>query len=183
MDPHWFWLLIGEIHSLCAIPLSVDKETLGARLACDEKDEPQVSGQALAYLSPYWQNYHVWMVLDPNWGWDKKQFHALDAAAEEYEAKEPQIVNGGEVKIWTKLEPVDGKGRVTRYGPAENQDLASSSGSRIIRGGWDHEHCEFCRTHIDAGQFGYCDGDRRWTCLKYYEHYMEPHDLAFVDEL
>lgn len=43
-------------------------------LTCYEKRKPWVLGQALAYLSPYWQAYNIWMVLDPAWGWQKKRF-------------------------------------------------------------------------------------------------------------
>ncbi len=72
IDPHWFWLLFGEKDYLCASLKSLDKLTKAAILTCDEKDEPRIVGQALAYLSPYWQAFNVWMVLDPTWGWGKK---------------------------------------------------------------------------------------------------------------
>jgi len=74
IDPHWFWLLFGEDDCLCASLQSLDKETLKAILTCDEKDEPRVVRESLAYLSPQWQAYHVWMVLEHAWGWDKKRF-------------------------------------------------------------------------------------------------------------
>jgi hypothetical protein len=82
---------------------SLDKETKAAVLSCDVADEPKVIGQPLAYLSPYWQAYHVWMVLDPAWGWEKKQFYGVDAFAQNYEAKETAVVDGREVRVWTKL--------------------------------------------------------------------------------
>src|ERR1700690_681332 len=107
IDPHWFWLLFGEQDCLCVALKSLEKDTNAAILTCDEREEPGVVGQALAYLSPYWQAYNVWMVLDPSWGWEKKQFHGLDAVSEDYEAKDVSIVEGREIKIWTKLEPVD----------------------------------------------------------------------------
>jgi hypothetical protein len=65
IDPHWFWLLFGEKDCICATMQSLDNETRAVVLTCDLKDEPKVAGQTLAYLSPYWQAYHVWMVLDP----------------------------------------------------------------------------------------------------------------------
>ena len=83
IDPHWFWLLFGEKDCLCATLHSLDKETKAAVLSSDLVDEPKVVGQALAYLSPYWQAYHVWMVLDPNWAWKKMQFQGVDAFAED----------------------------------------------------------------------------------------------------
>jgi hypothetical protein len=66
IDPHWFWLLFGENDCLCVTLQSLDKETRAAILTCDvRRDEPRVAGQTLAYLSSYWQAYHVWMVIAP----------------------------------------------------------------------------------------------------------------------
>ena len=101
----WFWLLFGERNCLTPMLKSFDKQTKTAILTCYEKEEPRVIGSALPYLSPYWQAFHVWMVLNPSWGWERKQFQGIDAVAEDYEAKEVSLVNGREVKIWTKLEP------------------------------------------------------------------------------
>ena len=41
---------------------SFDKEGMTAVLICDEEKEPNVVGLKLAYLSPYWQAFHIWMV-------------------------------------------------------------------------------------------------------------------------
>jgi hypothetical protein len=183
LGPHWFWLLIGEHDCLCATLKSLDRETRLAVLTCDEKDEPDVVGQTLAYLSPYWQAQNVWMVLDPNWGWKKTQFRGLDAVAQDYEAKDISIVDGREVKIWTKLEPVDRGRGASRHYPASNQSSPPEPESRLVPGGWSHEHCDLCKNHIDAGEFGYRDPAERWMCEKCYERYVMARDLAFVDEL
>ena len=122
------------------------------------------------------------MVLDPRWGWEKRQFHGLDAVAEDYEAKDVSIVEGREVKVWTKLEPVDKNG-LSRHYPASNQTLPPKSEQRKVPGGWGHEHCDLCKAHIEAGDFGYCDPGGRWMCEKCYERYVMQRDLAFVDEL
>jgi hypothetical protein len=74
IDAHWFWLSFRKNDCLCATLQSLDKETLKATLTCDEKDEPRVARESLAYLSPRWQAYHVWMVLYPSWGRDKRRF-------------------------------------------------------------------------------------------------------------
>jgi len=183
VDQHWFWLLFGERGSLCASLQSLDKETKAATVTCDENDEPKVIGKALAYLSPYWQAFNVWMVLDPNWGWVKKQFQGADAVAEDYEAKDTSIVEGREVKVWTKLEPLHGRGGQSRHYPAGNQTVPLDPESRVIPSGWDHEHCDLCKAHINVGEFGYCDPGERWMCEKCYEQYVKPRDLAFIDEL
>jgi hypothetical protein len=183
IDPHWFWLLIGKKDCLCASLKSLDEETRAATVTCDEHEEPTIVGQTLAYLSPYWQAFNVWMVLDPNWGWKKKQFQGADAVASDYEAKETSIVDGREVKIWTKLEPLHGRGGQSRHYPGGDQSGPLSSESRVIPSGWDHEHCDLCKAHIDPGDFGYCDPGERWMCQKCYEKYVTRCDLAFVDEL
>ena len=183
IDPHWFWLLFGENDCLCTTLQSMDKKTWTAILTCDVKDEPRVVGENLAYLSPRWQAYHVWMVLDPAWGWEKRQFQGADAVAEDYDTGETSIVDGRDVRVWTKLELVDGRGARSRHYPASNQSLPPSSERRPIPGGWDYEHCDLCKTHIEAGEFGYCDHGGRWMCVSCYERYVMQRDLAFVDEL
>jgi len=182
IDPHWFWLLIGERDCLCTTLVSLDKHTQGAILTCTRVDEPEVEGQSLPYLSSYWQAYHVWMILDPTWGWEKKKFQGSDAVAEDYLASESSIVDGRDVKVWTKVELVGGRG-ASRYYPASDQSLPPNSEQRLIPGGWEHEHCDLCRSHIDAGESGYCDPGGRWLCDKCYERFVLPHDLSFVDGL
>ena len=179
----WFWLLFGERNCLIPMLKSFDTLTKTAVLTCYEKEEPSVIGSALPYLSPYWQAFHVWMVLDPSWGWERKQFQGIDAVAENYEAKEVSLVDGREVKIWTKLEPKGTDTGQSRFYPASDQASPVRSGTRLVAGGWGHGHCELCNKHIDAGMAGYCDPGERWMCENCYERYVLRRDLAFVDEL
>jgi hypothetical protein len=178
---NWFFLLFDKQKSLCVTLKSFDKETKKAILTCDEKDEPGVSGHSLAYLKGSWRPHSIWMVLDTNWGWERKQFRGLDAIAEDYEAKDISIVDGREVKVWTKLEPVRDSEGQSRHYPAGDQSSPVGSGRRVVPLGWDHEHCELCNTHIDVEDFGYCDPDESWLCEKCYERYVVPRNLAFVD--
>lgn len=181
--PRWFWLLFGDHGCLCPTLKSFDRETRTAILACQEKEEPRGVGLELAYLSPYWQAFHVWMVLDTSWGWERRQFQGTDAVAEDYEAKDVFIVEGREVRVWTKLEPAGESRGQSRHYPAPDQTLPVRSGTRLVLGAWGHEHCELCDEHIDAGMFGYCDPGEHWMCEKCYERYVTRRDLAFVDEL
>jgi len=181
-DPHWFWLLFDKNDCLCVTLQTLDAETRTATLTCDERDEPKVVGQTLAYLSPYWQAYHVWMVVDPDWGWQKTKFHGADAIAQNFDAGEISFVGNREVRVWTKVEPAEhGAGQI-RYYPASDQTLPTNSEVRLVRGGWGHEHCDLCKSHIEAGEFGYCDPSGRWMCEKCYNRYVMQRDLAFVDE-
>jgi len=181
--PQWFWLLFGKGGWLCASVQSLNKETKAAILTFEAAEEPNIVGQTLAYLSPYWQAFHVWMVLDPDWGWEKKQFLGADAIAEDYQSRETSIVEGREVNVWTKLSPVDKRKGSARYYPATDQTVPPVGEPRIVPSGWDHEHCELRRSHIEADMVGYCDRDDRWMCENCYERYVTRRDLAFVDEL
>jgi hypothetical protein len=181
--PRWFWLLFGRRGCLSPMLESFDKKAGMANLSCQEKAEPEVIGLKLAYLSPYWQAFNVWMVLDPNWGWQKEKFKGTDAVAEDYESKDVSIVGGREIKVWTKLEPTGVSRGQSRHYPATDQTLPVQTGTRLVPSGWGHEHCELCKEHIDAGMFGYCDPGRRWMCERCYERYVMQRDLAFVDEL
>jgi hypothetical protein len=179
----WFWLLFGRRGFLRPMVKSFDKETGTAILDCLEDEEPNGVGRELAYLSPRWQAFHVWMVFDPAWRWERKQFQGIDAVAEDYEAKDASIIDGREVRVWTRMEPTGAGRGQSRHYPAADQALPVRTGTRLISGGWDHEHCELCNEHIDAAMFGYCDLSGHWMCEKCYERYVVPHDLAFVDGL
>jgi hypothetical protein len=181
--PQWFWLLMRHNDCLYVTQESSKDETKTIVLTCSEKEAPNVAGQTLFYLSPYWQAFNVWMVLDPNWGWTRTQVEGIDAIATDYEWHEVSVVDGREIRIWTKLEAAGGASSIARYYPAKNQTSPPDTTPRVIQGGWGHENCTLCREHIDVGEFGYRDPDNRWMCEKCYERYVVPRDLSFVDEL
>ena len=178
----WFYLLFGEREAVCVTLQSLD-DSLSAVLTCDEKDEPGLVGKSAAYLWRRWSPHQVWMVAEPLWIWERKTFEALDAVAEDFKSKDVSIVDGREVKSWTKLQPVRGDDGSSRYYPASDQAAPPNATTRIVSGGWDHEHCELWRAHIDAGNVGYCDLSEHWVCEACYARYVVPHDLAFIDEL
>jgi hypothetical protein len=181
--PQWFWLLMRQNDCLCVTRKSLNDQTGLAVVTCDEKRAPDVVGQTLFYLGPAWNAFDVWMVLDPKWGWARTQVEGIDAVATDYEWHEVSIVDGHEIRVWTKLEAAGGASPITRYYPAENQTSPPDTTPRVIKGGWGHENCTLCREHIDVGGFGYRDPDRRWICEKCHERYVVPQDLSFVDEL
>lgn len=181
--PTWFWLLNGERGCLCPELKSFDKETRTAILASDVEEGKPGVGLKLAYLSSYWQAYHVWMVLDRGWGWERKHFQAIDVVAEDYEAENVSIIEGREVRVWTKLVPIGPGGGQSRHYPAEDQTLPVRTGTRLVPGVWDHQHCELCNEHIDSEMSGYSDPRENWMCENCYERYVVRRDLAFVDGL
>jgi hypothetical protein len=121
------------------------------------------------------------MVLDPEWGWQKKQFVGIDPIAEDFQSEDTSIIGGREVKVWTKLSPV--RGEDSRLYPATDQSSTPASPARLVTLGWDHEHCELCNAHIDIGMYGFCDPEDRWMCENCYARYVLRRDLAFVNEL
>lgn len=179
----WFWLLIGEREAVCAQWKSFADDTRIATLIVYKKELPEMVGKTLYYLSPGWDARNVWMVLDEQWGWERVRFQAVDAVAENYESNDVSIVDGRDVKTWTKLQRADKRTSTERYAPAAEQTSLSHGEQQVIPGGWDHEHCQLCRGHFDHGDFGYRDGDELWMCESCYDKYAKPHDLSFVDEL
>jgi hypothetical protein len=93
----------------------------------EAKDEPDIVGHTLAYLGPYWQAFHVWMVLDPDWGWEKKRFLGADAVAEDFEAKDASIIEGCEVKLGTKLT------QRLRDCPMKEVEIKAASSEELVR--------------------------------------------------
>lgn len=151
-----------------------------------EESIPELVDTRLPYLEERWKAVHVWMVVEPEWIWDKVRFEAQDARASRYEAEDVSIIEGQEVKEWIKLERADGRGRTTRYCPVYpvgGADLPLARPDGLIPGGWSHEHCELCRNHIEADNFGYVDRSEHWVCGACYEKYVIAHDLSFLDDL
>jgi hypothetical protein len=159
---HWFWLLFGSRGSLCAGVQSFDKQTRAAVLTFETTDEPDIVGHKIAYLSPYWQAYHVWMILDEDSRWEKTTFSAIDAVSESFTANDGQH--------YRKLSK-------------KNEGEGLSAGTQIVSGGWDHEHCELCNKHIDAGDRAYKNRENLWVCVNCFEKYFSRKNLSFVDEL
>jgi hypothetical protein len=178
----WFWLLIGDRAAVCAQWISRGPGT-AATVVADEKEMPEMGGKTLYYLNPAWEPHHIWMVLDEHWGWQRALLKAVDALAETHEATNISIVDGREVKTWTKLSRADKRGSTKRYAPTRDDTSVSGTAPQLVPGGWDHEHCEICREHIDHGDFGYQDRDDHWLCEDCYDKYVRPRDLSFVDEL
>lgn len=178
----WFWLLTDDHAAVCAQWKSVGPGT-AATVVADEKEMPEIVGKTLYYLSPAWDARDIWMVLDEHWGWQRVLFKSVDAVAERHEATDVSIVDGREVKTWTKLSRADKRGSTERYAPMPDGTLASGTAPQLVPGGWDHEHCQLCRRHINNGDFGYRDEDDHWLCENCYDKYVKPRDLSFVDDL
>jgi hypothetical protein len=158
----WFWLLSAEGRYLCASLQSLDEETRTATLTCELKEEPTIAGETLAFLSSYWQGYHVSMILQEDAQWEEVVFHATDAVQESFTEKD-----GRHFRKLSRMQ--------------RGQELPA--GAQIVTDGWDHEHCELCNKHIDPPDHAWTNKDGFWVCLSCFERYVKPKDLSFVDEL
>jgi hypothetical protein len=56
-------------------------------------------------------------------------------------------------------------------------DEIPPSNGEIVKGGWDHEHCQLCSTKISAAggnpSQGYTDG-KGWLCSACFDRYIAP---------
>ena len=159
----------------------VDPNARTAAYLTSEQALPATVGSQFAFLSAHWQAFHVWMVLDPGWPWERRLFKASDAIARPFEAADASIIDGKEVRRWMEIKKADGSSPITRIYPDLNGQ--ASLPTDMIPGGWDHEHCELCKNQIRAGDYGYIDSDGRWMCATCYEKYVLPRDLSFIGEI
>ncbi len=148
-----------------------------------EEPTPDVVGSALAYLGPQWEPYHVWMVTEPKWRWDRRLFHALDATARKIEGNDISIVDGQEIKEWIEIKKIGKESHLSRYYPVfpDGRTMLPPIGpDGVIKGGWCHVHCEICDAHVVAGSYGYMDPGEHWVCEACYDKYVVSHDLSFI---
>ena len=118
-------------------------------------------GDSFPYVDYYWNPKQVSFALEAASAWRRVRFMPQDAVR----YHDPAVPG------WWK------------------SHLASVPVSRgakdvhIIKGGWDHEHCNLCQSSIgDAraphGYFSKADND--WLCVRCYEEYIAAHDLRFL---
>ncbi|MGH9565237.1 MAG: hypothetical protein ACRD4F_19080 [Candidatus Angelobacter sp.] len=155
------WLLLPERHALIGDMEKFDAQTNFAIFNSADDCSHVVIGQKMPYLSGYWQAYHVWMILDDS-PWDKVCFQVVDAVSESFTAEDG--------KSYRKLSKL-------KIG----QELPTDA--LLVSGGWDHEHCELCNTHIDPADLAYTNADGLWVCVSCFENYVSPKNLSFVNDL
>lgn len=112
-------------------------------------------GEAYAWIDGFWQAYHITMILAGRW--QPRTFVSLPAR-------------------YFRL------GGLTGWQRDDQPLLDGAEGLGVREGGWDHEHCELCNTHIGGpgDPHGFVDPEERWLCARCYDRYAVPRDLAFV---
>jgi hypothetical protein len=164
--------------------LRLQSATAGtATFDTSEKDLPEVVGLDLAYLATEWEPYHVWMVAEPRWKWNRTLFHATDATARIVEGECVSVVDGEEVRHWVEIKENGKNSGLSRYYPvfpSGRTTLPPIGSDGIVTGGWNHAHCELCKAHVEAENYGYLDLGGHWVCEGCYTKYVANHDLSFI---
>ena len=148
-----------------------------------DESMPEVVGLDLLYLGAGWRPYQVWMVAEPSWKWNRTLFHAMDAISRVVEGNGVSVVDGEEVTKWIEIKKDTKDSGSSRYYPvfpSGKTTLPPIGLDGIIKGGWDHAHCELCDSHIDAEHYGYLDLGEHWVCEGCYSKYVVNHDLSFI---
>lgn len=129
-----------------------------------DREKPLVEGVSLAYLGAAHRVYHVWMVEEGPSAWTENSFAASDALAERFIG-----TDGQSYRKTTKLQP---------YARSAAADLGEKW---IIPGGWDHEHCSICWTHIDPGDryFYHAELDE-FLCVACFDRHVVVGDISFA---
>jgi hypothetical protein len=112
------------------------------------------SGETYRRFDGYWGERAA-LVLDRNRLWDQRTFKPVDAVA----FQRP----GG-----------------TLFANVKNQD--TTEGGTLIKGGWDHEHCEICTKKISpkTDPIAMVSEPDHWICQECYQNYVVSGSLAFI---
>lgn len=178
------WLLLPERECLMGDFKFEDVDAKQALFFTSERTIPNLIGLSLPYLSGRWESYHVWMVIEPKWTWNRVLFQASDARARRFQEQGVSIVDGQEVREWIEIRKIGEENEGSRVYPVFSSgevDLPAVGPDGIIKRGWSHEHCEICSRHIDSGQYGYRDLGGHKVCESCHGQYIVPHDLSFLD--
>jgi len=152
------YLLLSSDYSLCGDLTCLDSVAKTATFSgCEEK--VPLAGSRLPYVDGWWDPYKVWLVADVERVWTKAMFVASDA--------EVRFFKDDKGQRWRELTPLD---------PSRLPD----SRRETLEGGWDHEHCMLCNSHIYPGGHGYHDPEDHWACVGCFDKYVATHDLSFV---
>ena len=150
--------LIKEQESFIGDLKGLDFEKQTAEFVTPDERAKNVSrGDQFTWIDGYWNASLILRILDKNKPWFKEVFEPTDA----------QEFIQGKARGWTKV------------GSEVPKDAERT---KIIPKGWDHEHCEICRSEIGAGGnlIGYKDEENLWLCQKCYDLYASRNDLSFL---
>jgi hypothetical protein len=178
------WLLLPERGCLMADLNFEDVGAKKARLVTLQQTIPSLIGLSAPYLSGRWEPYHVWMVIEPEWIWSRAFFQVSDAMARSCQEEGVPSIDGREVKEWIEIRKVGEENNRFRVYPVFSNgesNLPAVGPDGIIKGGWNHEHCDICNSHIESGQYEFRDLGGHTVCERCHFEYVIPHDLSFLE--
>jgi hypothetical protein len=151
------WLYAGDL-SVIGDVTELNERTLSAVFVAPfwTHDSPVQIGSIAPWIAGCWQAYEVTMIIAPDATWRRESFVASDA----------QHYRQGESHGWTKIGSAPTGAVLTFAEP----------------GGWDHEECRICDSHIGRGglPFGFVSPAEMWICNDCYERYASKRSLAFL---
>lgn len=132
-----------------------------AIFAAWNSDKHLSAGESYPYVDYYWSPKQVSFALEPASAWRRVLFKAKDSVR----YHDPKVPGW-----WTSHVAV----------------VPVSDGAtdvHIIKGGWDHEHCNLCKSRIGkkGARYGYYSkADNDWVCVSCYKNFIAGHDLRFL---
>jgi len=74
----------------------------------------------------------------------------------------------------------------TEFFPRDSVAHYPDGSTKVMPGGWDHEHCEICMgtisQHTSHQHFGYRNPADDWVCEHCFQSFIEPKKLGFITE-
>ena len=112
------------------------------------------TGETYSYLDSYWGERAA-LVLDESLEWSRVEFVPQDAV---------EWRNEHGLRHWAKV--------------------GGSSTGELLKGGWDHEHCEICWETISQHdqKHGYVNQHDQWVCEQCYSKKVGPKRISFIND-
>jgi len=155
--PRWFWLIPSEKEFVVPSIIALDESTGDVTIEIDAEEYRDyfLPGTTVYWLTPYWQAYHVPMILFGQWS--EVRYVPTDA-------KHFVLAN------------------LHGWAPVGDSIPEGAMETSIEKNGWNHEHCEICNGRIGAkgSPIGYQDEDQHWLCPACYRKWAEPRSLGFL---
>ena len=130
-------------------------------IAWPPPNNPLHVGSSYPYVDYYWSPKEVAFALEPATSWKRVKFKAEDSVR----FHDPKVPGWWAEHVASRAVPQD------------------ATDVHVLKNGWDHEHCYFCKSRI--GKSGkpwgfYSKSDNDWLCQSCYKKFIAPHDLRFL---
>ena len=155
------FLYVSRQDSIYLLKKKFDADSKTATLIVWPSAKALRAGESLPYVDYYWSPKEVAFALESARAWRKVIFEAEDSVR----YRDPHV-------------PGWWKSHVATHPVSER-----ASDVQIVKKGWDHEHCYFCKSRIGkAGtRYGYYSkADNDWLCVSCYKNFVVRHDLRFL---